>query len=264
MEKKKVLALMALAACATMLLTGCGGSGSDDTATVTTTAPQTTTTAAETTTTDAAETTYIPVTDADGVTVTDADGVPVTEAIPVTTAAEAAETTTESVAETTAAPATTATPTTIKRVEQTEPPKTAPKTDPAPVTTTPPTTAADTRPTILDTKGRPINLYPDDPWKYPYDVDECIRQCKAYIESIGMRWGEEAALDDGSWAGCIHSGSFTYEYSWNYYATLFDNVKEGIKFHQREGATRCKVIFVPKGIADGEPIDGEYEVYIVY
>ena len=275
MKSKKILSLTALASCVALLLAGCGG-GDDADTTVATTAITTTATAEAETTAEAAETTYINVTDENGATVTDADGAPVTEAVTVTTAAPTDAEATPDSSGTEAAPATTAaepdrgvnlppetpTTTTVKRVEQTAPPKTTAATTPAP--TSPPTTAADTRPTILDAKGRPVNLYPNDPWKYPYDVDECLRQCKAYVESLGMRWGEEAALDDGSWAGCIGTGSYTYEYSWNYYDNLFENVKDGISFHHNEGATRCKVIFLPKGIADGEPVDGEYDIYIVY
>ena len=281
MKSKKILSLTALASCVALLLVGCGG-GDDADTTVTTTAITTTATAEAETTAEAAETTYINVTDENGATVTDADGAPVTEAITVTTAAPTDAEATPDSSGTDAAPTTAAEPdqgvnlppetpttTTVKRVEQTAPPKTTAATTPAP--TSPPTTAADTRPTILDAKGRPVNLYPDDPWKYPYDVDECLRQCKAYVESLGMEWDELPSIDNGTWAGNIDSEVYTRELN-DYYAeviegykpqweTLFDEIKAEIDYYHNRKITGCKVIF----LEDKESsVPGDYEIYIVY
>lgn len=61
------------------------------------------------------------------------------------------------------------------------------------------TTAATKAPTAATTAAATAKPTEKDPWRYPYDIDEITRYCRAKIEAAGKVWDETLTPDNASW-----------------------------------------------------------------
>ena len=242
--------LIATAIALVMMLTATGCNKPDEATGGTRTTPATTAgdTSATTTIGDAVETT----TGAAETTTTTAEA---------TTTTQPAETTTS--ADGTTAGGTRTTPPTQAPVKTTAAAPTATKATKAPTTAAtttkaPTTTAANTQPTEVRADGTVIKLFPDDPWRYPYDTDQMIADCKAYIESKGLIWDNALNVDKGTWAGKEDSGGYTLKpEKFDFKTAVYGKID--FEAWSWETHKYFKCVFIPSDTSKGD-----YDIYVVH
>ena len=153
------------------------------------------------------------------------------------------------------------TTTTVTAVATTTIPTAKTITNPVTTTIVTTTTASDTRPTVVWAEMNiPIYCNYDDPWEYPYDVETCLRDCKAYIEEKGLTWDDSLTLDNSTWAGNISSVPYA---AWGGEPTFKSDVFARIDIEIQSWPTdgRYKVLFVP---LNTPPFEGCYEVFVIH
>ena len=90
------------------------------------------------------------------------------------------------------------------------------------------TTAATKAPTAATTAAATAKPTEKDPWRYPYDIDEITRYCRAKIEAAGKVWDETLTPDNASWNDPDDTGYYTDHP--NSTDTLKNNIDEWIRY----------------------------------
>ena len=106
----------------------------------------------------------------------------------------------------------------------------------------------------------PIYCNYDDPWEYPYDIETCLRDCKAYVKEKGLTWDDSLTLDNSTWAGNISSVPYA---AWGGEPTFKSDVFARIDIEIQSWPTdrRYKILFVP---LNNPPFEDCYEVFVIH
>lgn len=118
------------------------------------------------------------------------------------------------------------------------------------------TTAATKAPTAATTAAtaKPTEK---DPWRYPYDIDEITRYCRAKIETAGKVWDETLTPDNASWNPAPDTvGNTLYP---QYY--LKDDLDEWMRNELSalsSGQNRIRIYFEPM-----KDYPGDYSIYFL-
>lgn len=119
------------------------------------------------------------------------------------------------------------------------------------------TTAATKAPTAATTAAATAKPTEKDPWRYPYDIDEITRYCRAKIEAAGKVWDETLTPDNASWNPPGSTlGNTLYP---QYY--LKDDLDEEIKYELSilaSGQNKIRIYFEPM-----KDHPGEYTYYFL-
>lgn len=113
--------------------------------------------------------------------------------------------------------------------------------------------------------GESIQLFPDDPWKYPFDVEACRKDCKAYIESKGLVWDESLTLDNSTWAGNTRTVFLARNPD---EGLLKEDIYEYIDLEINDWSDKhYNIIFEPIRVGtnwDEASFEGNYGIYVVH
>lgn len=119
------------------------------------------------------------------------------------------------------------------------------------------TTAATKAPTATTTAVATANPTEKDPWRYPYDIDEITRYCRAKIEAAGKVWDETLTPDNASWNPAPDTvGNTLYP---QYY--LKDDLDEWMQNELSalsSGQNRIRIYFEPM-----KDYPGDYSIYFL-
>lgn len=124
-------------------------------------------------------------------------------------------------------------------------------------TSTAKTTAVTKAPTSATTAAATAKPTEKDPWRYPYDIDEITRYCRAKIEAAGKVWDETLTPDNASWNPAPDTvGNTLYP---QYY--LKDDLDEWMQNELSalsSGQNRIRIYFEPM-----KDYPGDYSIYFL-
>ena len=119
------------------------------------------------------------------------------------------------------------------------------------------TTAVTKAPTAATTAAATAKPTEKDPWRYPYDIDEITRYCRAKIEAAGKVWDETLTPDNASWNPAPDTvGNTLYP---QYY--LKDDLDEWMQNELSalsSGQNRIRIYFEPM-----KDYPGDYSIYFL-
>lgn len=119
------------------------------------------------------------------------------------------------------------------------------------------TTAVTKAPTSATTAAATAKPTEKDPWRYPYDIDEITRYCRAKIEAAGKVWDETLTPDNASWNPAPDTvGNTLYP---QYY--LKDDLDEWMQNELSalsSGQNRIRIYFEPM-----KDYPGDYSIYFL-
>lgn len=119
------------------------------------------------------------------------------------------------------------------------------------------TTAVTKAPTSATTAAATAKPTGKDPWRYPYDIDEITRYCRAKIEAAGKVWDETLTPDNASWNPAPDTvGNTLYP---QYY--LKDDLDEWMQNELSalsSGQNRIRIYFEPM-----KDYPGDYSIYFL-
>lgn len=121
------------------------------------------------------------------------------------------------------------------------------------------TTAATKAPTAVTTAAATAKPTEKDPWRYPYDIDEITRYCRAKIEAAGKVWDETLTPDNASWNDPDDTGYYTDHP--NSTDTLKNNIDEWIRYELSildPSQNRIRIYFEPM-----KDYPGDYSIYFL-
>lgn len=121
------------------------------------------------------------------------------------------------------------------------------------------TTAATKAPTAATTAAATAKPTEKDPWRYPYDIDEITRYCRAKIEAAGKVWDETLTPDNASWNDPDDTGYYTDHP--NSTDTLKNNIDEWIQYELSildPSQNRIRIYFEPM-----KDYPGDYSIYFL-
>ena len=121
------------------------------------------------------------------------------------------------------------------------------------------TTAATKAPTAATTAAATAKPTEKDPWRYPYDIDEITRYCRAKIEAAGKVWDETLTPDNASWNDPDDTGYYTDHP--NSTDTLKNNIDEWIRYELSildPSQNRIRIYFEPM-----KDYPGDYSIYFL-
>ncbi len=121
-------------------------------------------------------------------------------------------------------------------------------------------TAAVTKaPTSATTAAATAKPTEKDSWRYPYDIDEITRYCRAKIEAAGKVWDETLTPDNASWNDPDDTGYYTDHP--NSTDTLKNNIDEWIRYELSildPSQNRIRIYFEPM-----KDYPGDYSIYFL-
>lgn len=126
-------------------------------------------------------------------------------------------------------------------------------------TSTAKTTAVTKAPTSATTAAATAKPTEKDPWRYPYDIDEITRYCRAKIEAAGKVWDETLTPDNASWNDPDDTGYYTDHP--NSTDTLKNNIDEWIRYELSildPSQNRIRIYFEPM-----KDYPGDYSIYFL-
>lgn len=121
------------------------------------------------------------------------------------------------------------------------------------------TTTVTKAPTAATTAAATAKPTEKDPWRYPYDIDEITRYCRAKIEAAGKVWDETLTPDNASWNDPDDTGYYTDHP--NSTDTLKNNIDEWIRYELSildPSQNRIRIYFEPM-----KDYPGDYSIYFL-
>lgn len=119
------------------------------------------------------------------------------------------------------------------------------------------TTTVTKAPTAATTAAATAKPTEKDPWRYPYDINEITRYCRAKIEAAGKVWDETLTPDNASWNPAPDTvGNTLYP---QYY--LKDDLDEWMRNELSalsSGQNRIRIYFEPM-----KDYPGDYSIYFL-
>lgn len=124
-------------------------------------------------------------------------------------------------------------------------------------TSTAKTTAVTKAPTSATTAAATAKPTEKDPWRYPYDIDEITRYCRAKIEAAGKVWDETLTPDNASWNPAPDTVGNTL-YPQYYLKDDFDEWMQNELSALSSGQNRIRIYFEPM-----KDYPGDYSIYFL-